>query len=234
MALRLIPRRSARASSTCRRLSRVCRARAGLLFGGGAGRAGQDDDACRADREDKPERTEHIITIEDPIEYLFENKKSLIEQREVRVDTADFEAALESVFRQDVDVLMIGEMRTPETMATAVPPPRPATWSFRPCTPTTPRKPSTASSTPSRPSQQDQIRIQLAGSLAGIFSPAACPAHLGRAYPAYELLINNNAVAKPHPRKAHARDTNRYRDRRRRGHDRHEPLAWPTWCAPAR
>src|SRR6185369_6603555 len=66
------------------------------------------------------ERSEHIITIEDPIEYLFENKQSLIDQREVKVDTADFGQALQSVFRQDVDVLMIGEMRTPETMATAV------------------------------------------------------------------------------------------------------------------
>src|SRR5581483_7046990 len=66
------------------------------------------------------ERSEHIITIEDPIEYLFENKKSLIEQREVRVDTKDFQTALQGVFRQDVNVLMIGEMRTPETIATAV------------------------------------------------------------------------------------------------------------------
>src|SRR4029078_9809596 len=66
------------------------------------------------------ERAEHIVTIEDPIEYLFENKKSLVEQREVRVDTADFPQALTSVFRQDIDVLMIGEMRSPETMAAAV------------------------------------------------------------------------------------------------------------------
>src|SRR3989344_357119 len=66
------------------------------------------------------QRAEHIVTIEDPIEYLFEGKQALIDQREVRVDTADFQAALQSVFRQDVDVLMIGEMRTPETIATAV------------------------------------------------------------------------------------------------------------------
>jgi twitching motility protein PilT len=66
------------------------------------------------------ERTDHIITIEDPIEYLFESKKSLIEQREVGIDTKDFQTGLESLFRQDVDVVMIGEMRTPETIATAV------------------------------------------------------------------------------------------------------------------
>src|SRR3990167_4464121 len=66
------------------------------------------------------ERAEHIVTIEDPIEYIFENKRSIIDQREVRIDTADFHVALQSVFRQDVDVVMIGEMRTPETIATAV------------------------------------------------------------------------------------------------------------------
>ena len=65
-------------------------------------------------------RLEHIITIEDPIEYLFESDKSLVEQREVREDTHDFHTALRSVFRQDIDVLMIGEMREPETISTAV------------------------------------------------------------------------------------------------------------------
>src|SRR3989344_1945996 len=56
-------------------------------------------------------RTEHIVTIEDPIEYLFEDKKSVIEQREVRVDTSDFHSALQSMFRQAADVALIGEMR---------------------------------------------------------------------------------------------------------------------------
>ncbi|MEK7068277.1 MAG: ATPase, T2SS/T4P/T4SS family, partial [Patescibacteria group bacterium] len=64
------------------------------------------------------QRAEHVVTIEDPIEYMFDNKKALIEQREVHIDTNDFQSGLASVFRQDVDVLMIGEMRTPETMAT--------------------------------------------------------------------------------------------------------------------
>src|SRR3989344_3385608 len=66
------------------------------------------------------ERMEHIITIEDPIEYVFQPKQSLIDQREVRIDTKDFATALVSAFRQDIDVLLVGEMRGPETMAAAV------------------------------------------------------------------------------------------------------------------
>ncbi len=66
------------------------------------------------------ERAEHIITIEDPIEYVFEQKKSIIDQREVRIDTETFESGLLSIFREDVNVLLVGEMRGHETMAAAV------------------------------------------------------------------------------------------------------------------
>ncbi len=65
-------------------------------------------------------RAEHIVTIEDPIEYLFEPKKSLIHQREVHIDTPDFHAALQSAFREDVNVIMVGEMRDQETISSAV------------------------------------------------------------------------------------------------------------------
>lgn len=141
------------------------------------------------------ERTEHIITIEDPIEYLFENKKSLIDQREVRVDTADFMVALQSVFRQDVDVLMIGEMRTPETMATAVTASETGHLVFSTL------HTNNASQTIDRiidsfpPGQQEQIRIQLSGSLAGVFSQRLVPRISGGLIPAYELMISNAAVA---------------------------------------
>ncbi|MDP4020974.1 MAG: ATPase, T2SS/T4P/T4SS family, partial [Candidatus Adlerbacteria bacterium] len=140
------------------------------------------------------ERAEHIVTIEDPIEYLFENKKSLIEQREVRVDTSDFTVALQSVFRQDVDVLMIGEMRTPETMATAVTAAETGHLVFSTL------HTNNAAQTIDRiidsfPSaQQEQIRIQLAGSLAGVFSQRLLPRVSGGLVPAYELLINTPAV----------------------------------------
>lgn len=141
------------------------------------------------------ERTEHIITIEDPVEYIFENKKSLIDQREVRVDTNDFQTALQSVFRQDVDVLMVGEMRTPETMATAVTAAETGHLVFSTL------HTNNASQTIDRiidsfpAAQQEQIRIQLAGSLAGIFSQRLLPRISGGLIPAYELLISNNAIA---------------------------------------
>ena len=66
------------------------------------------------------ERLEHIITIEDPVEYIFQSKKAIIDQREVKLDTPDFHSALQGVFRQDADIVMIGEMRDPETISTAV------------------------------------------------------------------------------------------------------------------
>lgn len=141
------------------------------------------------------ERTEHVVTIEDPIEYLFDNKRSLIDQREVRVDTSDFQTALTSVFRQDVDVVMIGEMRTPETISTAV------TAAETGHLVLSTLHTNNAVQTIDRiidvfpPAQQDQIRIQLASSLAGIFSQRLIPRVAGGLIPAYELLLNNTAVA---------------------------------------
>lgn len=141
------------------------------------------------------ERTEHIITIEDPIEYLFENKRSLIEQREVRIDTHDFDSALQSVFRQDANVVMIGEMRTPETMAAAVTAAETGHLVFSTL------HTNDAAQTIDRiidsfpANQQDQIRIQLSTSLAGIFSQRLIPRVSGGLVPACELLVNTNAVA---------------------------------------
>ena len=141
------------------------------------------------------ERTEHIITIEDPIEYLFENKRSLVDQREVRIDTADFQVALQSVFRQDVDVVMIGEMHTPETISTAV------TAAETGHLVLSTLHTNNAVQTIDRiidvfpAAQQDQIRIQLASSLAGIFSQRLVPRIAGGLIPAYELLLNNTAVS---------------------------------------
>ena len=114
-------------------------------------------------------RAEHIITIEDPIEYLFEEKKSIIDQREIKIDTADFHTALKSMFRQDVNVVMIGEMRGTETISTAV------TAAETGHLVLSTLHTNNASQTIDRiidsfPSEsQVQIRTQLAGSLIGIF-----------------------------------------------------------------
>ena len=140
-------------------------------------------------------RTEHILTIEDPIEYLFESKKSIIDQREVRLDTPDFHDALTAMFREDIDVAMVGEMRDINTISTAVTAAETGHLVFSTL------HTNNASQTIDRiidsfpPNQQDQIRIQLAGSLAGIFSQRLIPRISGGLIPAYELLINNNAVS---------------------------------------
>jgi twitching motility protein PilT len=141
------------------------------------------------------ERPEHIITIEDPIEYVFEAKKSIIDQREVRVDTKDFKTALISMFRQDVDVVMIGEMRGIDTIGTAVTAAETGHLVFSTL------HTNNAAQTIDRiidsfPSdQQDQIKLQLGGSLLGIFSQRLIPKVSGGLIPAYELLIANPAVA---------------------------------------
>lgn len=141
------------------------------------------------------ERSEHIITIEEPIEYLFTSKKSIIDQREVGIDTKDFATALKSAFRQDANVLMIGEMRSPETIAAAV------TAAETGHMVISTLHTNNASQTIDRiidsfpAQQQDQARSQLANSLAGIFSQRLIPRMNGGLIPAYELLVNNKAVA---------------------------------------
>lgn len=141
------------------------------------------------------ERTDHIVTIEDPVEYIFEPKKSLIDQREVRIDTKDFHTALRQLFRQDVDVAMIGEMRGPETIGTAV------TAAETGHLVLSTLHTNSAAQTIDRiidtfaPEQQDQVRVQLASSLIGIFSQRLVPRVSGGLVPAYELLVNNKAVA---------------------------------------
>ena len=140
-------------------------------------------------------RAEHIVTIEDPVEYLFEQKKSLIHQREVRIDAPDFPQALRAAFREDVNVIMVGEMRDQETISAAV------TAAETGHLVLSTLHTNNASQTIDRiidmfpPNQQGQVRVQLAGSLAGIFSQRLVPRIAGGQIPAYELLINNSAIA---------------------------------------
>lgn len=140
-------------------------------------------------------RAEHILTIEDPIEYLFSQDKSIIDQREVYFDTANFHRALRSMFRQDVNVGMIGEMRDPETVSTAISAAETGHLIFSSL------HTNGAAQTINRiidsfpHDQQNQIRIQLSGSLLGVFSQRLLPRIAGGLIPAYELLIANNAVA---------------------------------------
>lgn len=140
-------------------------------------------------------RSEHIVTIEDPIEYVYAEEKSLIDQREVGIDTKTFETALNAALRQDVDVILVGEMRNPETIAAAVTAAETghlvySTLHTNDAAQTINR---IVDSFPAQ--QQDQIRVQLAGSLIAIFSQRLVPRIAGGLVPAYELLINNSAVS---------------------------------------
>lgn len=141
------------------------------------------------------ERAAHIVTIEDPIEFVYDPNKSIIDQREVGIDTADFPVALKAALREDVNVLLIGEMRDSETIAAAVTAAETGHLVFSTL------HTNNASQTIDRiidsfpPGQQDQIRVQLAASLIGIFSQRLIPRIAGGRVPAYELLINNNAVS---------------------------------------
>jgi len=140
-------------------------------------------------------RAEHIVTIEDPIEFIYEDKKAFIDQREVKIDTKDFPTALASGFREDIDVIFIGEMRDPATISIAVTASETGHMVYSTI------HTNTAAQTIDRiidsftGQQQEQIRVQLSGSLTGIFSQRLVPRISGGLIPAYELLINNNAVA---------------------------------------
>ena len=140
-------------------------------------------------------RAEHILTIEDPVEYIFTPKNSLIHQREVFIDTPDFKTALQGSFREDVDVIMVGEMRDYETISSAVTAAETGHLVFSTL------HTNSAAQTIDRiidmfpAEQQGQVRVQLAGSLTGIFSQRLVPRISGGLIPAYELLINNNAVS---------------------------------------
>ena len=139
-------------------------------------------------------RGDHVITIEDPIEYLFTSDRSTIDQREVGIDTIDFHRALRSMFREDVDVAMVGEMRDPETIAAAVT--AAETGHLILSTLHT----NNAAQTIDRiidsfpPEQQSQIRAQLASTLIGIISQRLIPRIAGGLIPATEVMIVNPAV----------------------------------------
>jgi twitching motility protein PilT len=137
----------------------------------------------------------HIITIEDPIEYVFEDDRAIVDQREVFQDTLSFSRALRSTFRQDPDVIMVGEMRDPETMATAISAVETGHLVFATL------HTNSAAQTIHRivdsfpPQQQQQIRAQLSGSLLGVISQRLIPRMKGGLIPAAEIMISTPAVA---------------------------------------
>jgi len=136
------------------------------------------------------QRCEHIITIEDPIEFLHRDKKSIVNQREVEVDTRSFAAALRSALRQDPDVILVGEMRDYETIETAITAAETghlvlSTLHTLDATETVNRIISVFP-----PHQQKQIRLQLAGVLKAVVSMRLIPRADGHGrVPACEVMI---------------------------------------------
>lgn len=140
------------------------------------------------------ERSEHIITIEDPIEYTHKSKRSVIVQREVHYDTYSFSAALRSALREDPDVVLIGEMRDLETIASAITIAETGHLVFA-----TLHTNSAAQSIDRMidvfpPHQQPQIRSQLSNILMSVVSQRLIPAVGGGRIAAAEILIATPAV----------------------------------------
>jgi len=140
-------------------------------------------------------RKAHIVTIEDPIEFVFKDKKSLVEQREVGTDTKSFAAALKHVLRQDPNVILVGEMRDPETIATVLTAAETGHLVF-----STLHTNSAAEAVERivdvfEGAKQKQVLIQLGAVLRGVVAQQLLPAKDGGRVPAREILINTPAVA---------------------------------------
>ena len=140
-------------------------------------------------------REEHIMTIEDPIEFLHRHKKCMVNQREVGADTKSFNRALKSVLRQDPDIILVGEMRDTETMATALTAAETGHLVF--ATLHTQDAPQTIDRIIDvfPPHQQEQIRVQLSTTLMGVCTQQLLPTQDGRGrVVACELLVPTPAV----------------------------------------
>ena len=139
-------------------------------------------------------RSEHIITVEDPIEYVFEHDKSIISQREVGSDTNSFARALRSSLREDPNVVLIGEMRDLETIEAALTIAETGHLVFATL------HTNSAAQTADRmidifpPHQQQQVRTQLANVLLGVVSQRLLPRVQGGRTVACEIMVANSAV----------------------------------------
>ncbi len=140
-------------------------------------------------------RDDHIITVEDPIEFVHPNRRCLVNQREVGEHTDSFKDALRAALREDPDIVLVGEMRDLETVAIAVETAETGHLVFGTLHTTT------AAGTVDRiidqfpADQQDQIRQMLASSLKGVIAQNLCKRIGGGRVAAYEILIANKAVA---------------------------------------
>ena len=167
----------------------------GLVLVTGATGSGKSTTLACLIEEINKKRKAHIVTIEDPVEFIFKDKKCLIEQREVGRDTNSFAAALKYVLRQDPNIILVGEMRDPETISTVLTAAETGHLVFSTL------HTSSAAEAVERivdvfeGSKQKQVLIQLSSVLRAVLAQQLVPAKGGGLIPAREILINNSAVA---------------------------------------
>ena len=164
-----------------------------ILVTGTAGSGKSATQACIIDRINRT-RDAHIITLEDPIEYLHRHQKSIVSQREVAVDTKDYLSALRACLRQAPDVILLGEMRDHETISTAMTAAETghlviATLHTKGAVNTIDR---ILDAFPS--AQQGQIRVQLSAVLHTVVSQQLLPDVNGGLIPAFEIMHTDNAI----------------------------------------
>lgn len=164
-----------------------------VLVTGSAGSGKSTTLTCLIDRINS-ERNGHIITIEDPIEYLHKHKKSIISQREINIDSNDYAKALRSALRQAPDVILVGEMRDYETINIAMTAAETgqlilATLHTMGAADTIDRVIDVF-----QPMQQHQIRVQLSMVLQAVISQQLIPSIDGHLVPAFEIMTVNNAI----------------------------------------
>lgn len=173
----------------------LCGLRRGLVLVTGPTGSGKSTTLCAMLDLINRTRSDHVVTIEDPIEFIHPHKRCIITQREVGVHTRSFKVALRGALREDPDVVLIGEMRDLETVAIALE--TAETGHLVLATLHT----STAASTIDRiidqfpAGQQEQIRVMLAGSLRAVVSQALCKRRGGGRVAAREVLFNTAAVS---------------------------------------
>lgn len=196
MALRLIPTdiRTIDQLMLPQALADICDQKRGLFLVTGPTGHGKSTTLAACLQHINLTRKEHIITIEDPIEYLYRSENSIVHQREIGSDTRSFSEALKRALRQDPDVILIGEMRDLETISAAITAAETGHLVFATL------HTRDASQSIDRiidvfpPHQQQQIRLQLASSLVGICSQQLIPMPGGGRTVATELLKVNPAV----------------------------------------
>jgi twitching motility protein PilT len=164
-----------------------------VLVTGTAGSGKSTTQACIIDRINRT-REAHIITLEDPIEYLHRDQRSIVSQREIAIDTADYLSALRACLRQAPDVILLGEMRDHETIRTAMTAAETghlliATLHTNGAVNTIDRVIDSFPST-----QQAQIRVQLSMVLHTVVSQRLLPDKNGGMVPAYEIMHMNAAI----------------------------------------